>query len=252
MPGKRLSITIAILGFLVIESYVYATKVLSVDDRFVTYTANASDVKMYWKDNGQNIGSLQNLKTILAKKNQKLAFAMNGGMYKKDQSPQGLYIENGENLSPLDKASGGGNFYLKPNGVFYITDKNNPGIAVTEKCPAQHLKYATQSGPMLVIDGEIHPDFRQGSINVNIRNGVGILPNNKIVFVLSKAEINLYDFAEYFKTLGCKNALYLDGFVSRAYVPPQNWMQTSGNFGIIIGATQPKEKQALDKHTRRQ
>lgn len=90
---------------------------------------------------------------------------------------------------------------------------------------------------MLVIDGAIHPAFKQGSANLNIRNGVGILPDGKIIFAMSRQEINLYDFAQYFQSLGCKNALYLDGFVSRTYLPEKNWTQTDGNFGVIIGVT---------------
>jgi uncharacterized protein YigE (DUF2233 family) len=90
---------------------------------------------------------------------------------------------------------------------------------------------------MLVIDGEIHPEFERGSANLNIRNGVGILPDNNIVFVMSKKEINFYDFARYFKSIGCKNALYLDGLVSRTYLPEKNWIQTDGDFGVIIGVT---------------
>ena len=79
---------------------------------------------------------------------------------------------------------------------------------------------------------------KRHSTNLNIRNGVGILPNNQIVFAISKKEINFYDFAEYFKNLGCKNALYLDGFVSRTYLPEKNWEQIDGNFGAIIGVTE--------------
>jgi uncharacterized protein YigE (DUF2233 family) len=75
----------------------------------------------------------------------------------------------------------------------------------------------------------------KGSTNLNIRNGVGILPNNNIVFAMSKKEINFYDFAAYFQKLGCKNALYLDGFVSRTYLPEKHWLQEDGNFGVMIG-----------------
>jgi uncharacterized protein YigE (DUF2233 family) len=88
---------------------------------------------------------------------------------------------------------------------------------------------------MLLIDGEIHPAFKKGSKNLNIRNGVGILPDNKVVFAMSKEEVNFYDFAEFFKSKGCKNALYLDGFVSRTYLPEEDWEQLDGNFGVIIG-----------------
>jgi uncharacterized protein YigE (DUF2233 family) len=30
--------------------------------------------------------------------------------------------------------------------------------------------------------------------------------------------------------------LYLDGFVSRMYLPAENWLQTDGDFGVMIGA----------------
>ncbi len=100
------------------------------------------------------------------------------------------------------------------------------------------LESATQSGPMLVIDGALHPAFNPGSSNLAIRNGVGILPTGKLVFVLSKEPVNFYDFASYFKSLGCLNALYLDGFVSRMYLPEKKWIQTDGNFGVIIGVAE--------------
>jgi uncharacterized protein YigE (DUF2233 family) len=90
---------------------------------------------------------------------------------------------------------------------------------------------------MLVIDGQIHPSFTSGSKNVNVRNGVGILPNKQVLFAMSKTEINFYDFASYFKKMGCRNALYLDGFVSRTYLPEQNWMQMDGDFAVIISVT---------------
>ncbi|WP_316932864.1 phosphodiester glycosidase family protein [Flavobacterium aquidurense] len=94
----------------------------------------------------------------------------------------------------------------------------------------------------LFIDGKIHAEFKKGSANLNIRNGVGILPDGKVIFVWSKKEINFYDFADYFKSLGCKNALYLDGFVSRAYVPSENWIQTDGNFGVLFAVTKKRNK----------
>lgn len=211
------------------------------DDLFITYTADAKkqDIQFYWKDGkGENFRSIQRLKSWFEENKKELVFAMNGGMYKTDNSPLGLYIENKVTLSALNTANANGNFYLKPNGVFYITTDNVPVICTT---PNFHnngkIKYATQSGPMLVIDGKIHDAFKEGSANVNIRNGVGILPGNKVVFAMSKKEINLYDFAVYFKNLGCKNALYLDGFVSRTYLPEKNWIQTDGNFGVMIAIT---------------
>jgi uncharacterized protein YigE (DUF2233 family) len=213
----------------------------STDDQFVAYLVDASkqDLKLYWKnEHGEIFENIANLKNWLDQRQKKLVFAMNGGMYKPDHSPQGLFIENQKTVAPLDTASGSGNFYLKPNGVFYITVDNLPAVCTAaDFIDRGHIQYATQSGPMLVVNGQIHSAFKKGSNNLNIRNGVGILPDNRVIFAMSKKEINFYDFAEYFKNLGCQNALYLDGLVSRTYLPEQNWIQTDGNFGVIIGVT---------------
>ncbi len=195
------------------------------------------DLKLYWKnDDGKILKSFGKLDSWLKSKNEKLIFAMNAGMYKTDHSALGLYIENGKTLSKINtKESGYGNFYMQPNGIFYITDSNKAVVCKTPDFKSEGVKYATQSGPMLLIDGEIHDKFMDGSKNLNIRNGVGILPNGSIVFGMSKDMINFYDFASYFKSLGCKNVLYLDGFVSKTYLPSQGYNELKGNFGVIIG-----------------
>jgi uncharacterized protein YigE (DUF2233 family) len=205
-----------------------------------TVDLKKQNLRFYWKDDkGKVIGSLGRLKETVEAKHQTLVFAMNGGMYMKDQSPQGLYIEDGKELAAINTASNNyGNFYMKPNGIFYITNDGNAFVIPTEKfISSEDIKYATQSGPMLVVDGKIHPAFKEGSAYTNIRNGVGILPGGKILFAMSAGEVNLYDFALWFKNKGCKNALYLDGFVSRTYLPSNGWKQTDGNFGVIIAET---------------
>jgi uncharacterized protein YigE (DUF2233 family) len=223
--------------------FVFTKKDQINDNRFVSYTVDIKkqNLKFYWKDDkNKKFGSIQNLKLWLEKNRRNLVFAMNAGMYKPDGSPQGLFIENQKTLSSIDTLSGNGNFYLKPNGVFYITTDNIPIICKTSDFRNNgKIKYATQSGPFLIINGQIHPAFKEGSANLNIRNGVGILSDTKVVFAMSKKEINFYDFANYFKSIGCKNALYLDGFVSRTYLPEKGWTQTDGNFGVIIGVTRP-------------
>ena len=197
-------------------------------------------LKFYWKNNKDSIiKTFKNLKTEVDNNNQKLVFAMNGGMFKKDFSPQGLYIEKGETLSKLDTIKKGfGNFYLQPNGVFLITKNGIPLITTTQKFNINNdINYATQSGPMLVIDGKLHSKFNKGSSNLNIRNGVGTLPNGDLLFAMSKNKINFYDFATFFKNSGCENALYLDGFVSKTYLPSKNCNELKGDFGVIIAET---------------
>jgi uncharacterized protein YigE (DUF2233 family) len=201
------------------------------------YTPGNGQLRLFWKDDrGKILGNAANLNHYLAGRGQQLLFAMNGGMYQQDQSPQGLYIEAGKTLNGLNKNHGSGNFFLKPNGVFYITSNHEGTVCTTERFrPNRNILFATQSGPMLVINGQIHAQFKAGSTNVNIRNGVGILPDHRILFVMSKVPVSLYDFADYFRRKGCKNALYLDGFVSRTYAPASRWTQTDGGFGVMIG-----------------
>lgn len=122
-------ILIIILFALFINGKVYS------DDQYLSYVVDSKkqDLKLFWKnENAQIFKSIQNLKVWIEKKNRKLVFAMNGGMYKKDNSPQGLYIEKQKILSPLDTTKAEGNFYLKPNGVFYLTTENVPKICTTE------------------------------------------------------------------------------------------------------------------------
>jgi len=130
---------------------------------------------------------------------------------------------------------------MKPNGIFYITNEDKAFVVKTEDFKNNSkVKFATQSGPMLLINGAIHSSFNKASTNLNIRNGVGILPNNEVIFAMSKKEVSFYEFAEFFKNKGCRNALYLDGFVSRTYCPSENSYQLDGDFGVIIGITKNK------------
>lgn len=212
---------------------------LTQNPKILSYEINLqhSQLNFYYKDeNNANFGNPKRLREWLAQQNKQLLFSVNGGMYNKDAAPQGLYIENGKELKVIDRQEEGyGNFYLQPNGIFCINNNNTAEILQTSqlKDPSQ-IKFATQSGPMLIIDGKLHPKFRKGSKNSHIRNGVGILPNGNLLFAMSKEKINFYDFAQYFKENDCTNALYLDGFVSRTYLPSKHWIQEDGNFGVII------------------
>lgn len=214
------------------------------ENRFVIYQVNPKkqNLKFYWKnDKNEILKSIDHLKNQVESQNEKLVFAMNGGMFEPDQSPKGLYIKDFKILKSIDTLQGSGNFYLQLNGIFYVNENNQPGISETKKyIQNTGIKYATQSGPMLLMDGKINTIFQKDSKNLNIRNGVGILENGEIIFAMSKKEVNFYSLAELFKEMGCKNALYLDGYVSRTYLPEKNWIQKDGNFGVIIGVTEPK------------
>lgn len=212
------------------------------ESQFIIHTVDPSHCKMkfYWKDDsGKILGSIQALKEHLESKGESLRFATNGGMFQKDQSAQGLFIENGKIVQAIDRMEEGyGNFYLQPNGIFYITEEGKASVVATDKFrKTAQVAFATQSGPMLVVDGAYHPAIRKGSKNLHVRNAVGILASGEVMFAISKKEVNFYDLATLFKQRGCENALYLDGFVSKTYCPEQYWEHTDGPLGVLIGET---------------
>ncbi len=193
-------------------------------------------IQLFWKiSNDSILSTLGNLNTYVSQQDKTLVFGMNGGMFHENLAPVGLYIENNKQLNPLNLNTGGGNFFLKPNGVFALYSNGRAQICTTNDFALDpNIKYASQSGPMLLINGQMHPAFNQGSPNLNIRNGVGILPDGKVIFAMSKDFTNFYDFAQFFKSMGCKNALYLDGAVSQVYYPAADWVQTNKQFGVLI------------------
>ena len=107
--------------------------------------------------------------------------AMNAGMYHADMDPVGLYVEDGTELSGLNTDDGFGNFFLKPNGVFFIGMDGKAGLMESETYAEAGMmaRFATQSGPMLVINGEIHPRFLPDGTTRYIRNGVGVREDGK-------------------------------------------------------------------------
>lgn len=195
-------------------------------------------IRMYWTDeSGKRYANFQNLHNQLRTNGDSLLFAVNAGMYNKNRAPQGLYIENAKTIEPLNTTTEHGNFYMKPNGIFLI-DKTGAKVLTTTEFTkhSSPTLFATQSGPMLLIDGEIHPNFNEGSKNLHIRNGVGIADDGAVIFAISNKPVNFFDFATLFKErYGCKNALYLDGFVSKCYLPERKRNDTGGNFGVMIG-----------------
>jgi len=210
---------------------------LQDSEKIISYEVSPKQISLYLKDeNGEYINNFANLLTYAKRHKKSVVFAMNGGMYLEDFSPQGLFVQDGKLIKKVNtKSSDYGNFYMKPNGIFYITKHNRAHILPTKKFHfSKKIRCATQSGPMLLIDGKIHHRFGKNSKSLHIRNGVGVLPNGKLLFAISKEPINFYNFATFFKKHGCKNALYLDGSISRIYLPSQNITGQDALFGVII------------------
>ncbi|MEQ1939894.1 phosphodiester glycosidase family protein [Mesorhizobium sp. CN5-321] len=167
--------------------------------------------------NGKPYGSLQAFDTVVTAKGAPVLLAMNAGMYHKGLGPVGLFVEDGRQETPLNTAEGEGNFFLKPNGVFFVRPDGSAGVLETGAYAAAHpdVAYATQSGPMLVIDGAIHPRFEENGSSRYIRNGVGVRADGTVVLAISRSPVSLGSFARLFRDrLSCPNALFLDGAIS--------------------------------------
>ncbi|EPX82535.1 putative periplasmic protein [Rubellimicrobium thermophilum DSM 16684] len=167
-----------------------------------------------------------------------LAFAMNAGMYHADRSPVGLYVEDGEEIRSLVPGPGPGNFGMVPNGVFCIAPEGAFVIETEAYAAApRHCDFATQSGPMLLIDGSIHPRFLPDSDSRNIRNGVGTSSDgSRAVFAMSRRPVTFWEFARLFRDgLGLPDALYLDGRVSRLHAPAIGRSDGGVPMGPIVG-----------------
>nr|WP_306266337.1 phosphodiester glycosidase family protein [Pararhizobium sp. IMCC3301] len=203
------------------------------------------DIRLFHRDdNGTGFADFAALETFLDSEGLQLSFAMNAGMYHADRDPVGLYVEQGIERSPVNQNEGPGNFHLLPNGVFYLVG-SAAGILETQAYLTSGIEpdFATQSGPMLIIDGELHPRFLQDGTSRKIRNGVGIAADGRtIVFALSEDRVNFYDFARLFRDrFGAKNALYLDGSISRLYIRDLERSDPGRAMGPIVGvvATKP-------------
>lgn len=171
-----------------------------------------------------------------------LAFAMNAGMYHEDRRPVGLYIEDGREVAGIVTSAGPGNFGMLPNGVLCIGEgwaRVVESLAFVAEAPA--CRHATQSGPMLVIGGRLHPRFIEGSEYTNIRNGVGTsAAGDRVVFAISEEAVNFHDFASLFRdVLGVPDALYLDGRVSRLHAPGIGRSDGGARMGPVVGLPGP-------------
>jgi uncharacterized protein YigE (DUF2233 family) len=210
-----------------------------------TFTAcrvdlNAERLNLFWRDEaGSPYRQFSALRDALASHGNMLLFAVNGGMYHPDLSPVGLFVADGRELVPLNRHTGSGNFSQQPNGVFLV-DGNSARVITTEEYASERPKpmLATQSGPMLVHEGEITTSavMRPDSPWRKIRNGVCAPSPDAVFFVISESPVTFYEFAGYFRdSLHCREALYLDGSISSLYAPSLKREDQGVDMGPILG-----------------
>ena len=196
---------------------------------------------------GEVFGQFDTLTAHLSSQGQTLTFAMNAGMYHQDRAPVGLYVEAGEETAPLVTRAGPGNFGMLPNGVFWIDEDGTSHVTETLAFAALDTspRYASQSGPMLVIEGDLHPKFNADSTSRKRRNGVGRSADGEtLYFVISEVPVNFHSFARLFRDgLDCPNALYLDGTVSKLYAPELERNERGLDMGPVVALVSGPESE---------
>ncbi|NUF38176.1 phosphodiester glycosidase family protein [Acinetobacter lactucae] len=213
-------------------------KTVEGDQFDVVSISDLKGLRLFLKNphNQQYYKSFNNIQQQL-KQCEQLSFAMNTGMFHPGFSPVGLYVEGAKVIQPLNENKGLGNFFLQPNGVLGW-NKKQAFILTTQQYSRRdfNVEYATQSGPMLVIDRKINSLFLPDSQSNKIRNGVGIR-NNKLYFVISKNSVSFYRFAQFFqRNLKVEQALYLDGSISSLYIQKNKRNDQLFEMGPIVGS----------------
>ena len=210
-------------------------------------TSDRYSLQLFWQaSNDQPLLTFDTLLSTLPK-TETLNFAMNAGMYNENYAPIGYTVIKGEEVKSLNLKEGGGNFHLLPNGVMWWDKAGHVQITESHALDEQVTTgdaqpwYATQSGPMLVINDEIHPQFNPDSTSIKLRNGAGICRDGSIQFVNTNEPVTFYQFATLFKDeLGCSNALFLDGGIASALYAPTIDKQDKKEMGVMIGLVENK------------
>ncbi|HUA81278.1 MAG TPA: phosphodiester glycosidase family protein [Dyella sp.] len=196
------------------------------DFTVVSLDLHREALTLHWKnpDTDQPFGDIQSLREWGAANGKRLMFAANAGIYSQSYAPLGLYVENGKTLVPLNLFHGNpaaGNFSIQPNGVFAVYPDGHAAVRTSAafKADSKAVDWATQSGPMLVINGQINDQFVHDSNSTKWRSGVCAHTPYQVVFVVSESPVNFHTFAQLFRDkLGCHDALYLDGTISQFYI----------------------------------
>jgi uncharacterized protein YigE (DUF2233 family) len=208
--------------------------------RFIVCTYNADRDELRLASRGPDGAYLRGFTALtadLGRDARRVRFAMNAGMYDDSGAPIGLYIADGDQQHALNSNDGPGNFHMLPNGVFWQDESGAVHADTTENYAAEPraARWATQSGPMLVIKGELHPRIQHDGPSRNIRNGVGVRGDRTAYFVISSGVVSFGRFARFFRDeLDCPNALFLDGSVSSLWAPEMERQDGNQELGPLV------------------
>jgi uncharacterized protein YigE (DUF2233 family) len=162
-----------------------------------------------------------------------VVFATNGGIFERPEAATGLLISGGTEIHPINLANGAGNFFLKPNGILFRTDDGRWHIVESGEFEALRSKQvatvtdATQSGPLILRKGIIHPAIQPTSQNKLLRNAACVDAKGGLHLIMTRGDGTFHEVARTAIDMACTDALYLDGVISSVLhdgtiEPPEN------------------------------
>ncbi|MFD2255368.1 phosphodiester glycosidase family protein [Luteolibacter algae] len=229
--------------FVICHCHVSAETIEKEGIRYFVVKCDPQKVRIVWRDpEGRQIRDFPAAKSFLESQGEKPWLLMNGGIFEPGGIPSGLLVQSGEELCPVNRKEGAGNFFLKPNGIFLI-GRQGARVVDAGAFPLNNevVRFAVQSGPILLINGKTHPAFNKGSDSRLLRNGVGVMKDGRVIFAISDRKgtksPNLYEFADFFRSQGCSDALFLDGDISQMRFGAE-MSRPSNQFGSIIAVVE--------------
>jgi uncharacterized protein YigE (DUF2233 family) len=201
------------------------------------YDSGRDEILLALADSHGPLRSFARLKAALGPRARRLRFAMNGGMFDAAGGPVGLYVAEGVEKHAINRRTGPGNFHMLPNGVFAVGTDGRVAIVPSPAWPPPRfpVRWATQSGPMLVIAGQLHPLVQPDGASRYIRNAVGVADSRTAWFVISDEPVSFGRLARFLRDgLGCRDALYFDGAVSSLWDPADDRQDARDDLGPLV------------------
>lgn len=110
------------------------------------------------------------------------AAIVNAGYFDKAHRPMGLLRRDGKSLKTAPRGGG-----FLSNGCFTVA-KGVPDICEFG-CHAANSDLAIQSGPLLVMEGKVHPGVRKASLSQSCRTAIGIDWEDRVWLVVARSPL---------------------------------------------------------------
>ncbi len=184
------------------------------------FSPSTQALSLHWRRGGRPYGTLDALRADLLRQGRCPLFLSNAGIYGTNGAPLGLHVEAGKVLKGLNRSKGTGNFFWQ-SGVFAIRRGKPEIVPRSTWRGAAGVSLATQSGPLLVLNGK-RTSAGRASANGYSRSAVVIYRDGRLGFVHSRWASSFAALVDRAARPGpIRHMLYLDGSINDWWQPGQ-------------------------------